>query len=70
MHLESTVEQSVSIGGNFIVQLRKAETIWTESTYKFRCEEISMMARSSGFNCEVHWVDQEWPLAQSVFRAV
>jgi uncharacterized SAM-dependent methyltransferase len=70
MHLRSTIDQSVPIGDAFTVRLRRGETIWTESSYKFRAEDIVDLARRTGFECEVQWVDQEWPFAQSLLRAV
>jgi len=70
MHLRSLASQSVSIADNFTIKLRRGETIWTESSYKFRCEDIAGLARRTGFDCEVQWVDEEWPFAQSLLRAV
>ena len=70
MHLLSLANQKVTIGGDFTVQFRRGETIWTESSYKFRCEDIVELARQTGFECEQQWVDQEWPFVQSVLRAV
>jgi len=64
------VRQSVSIGNDFTIKLRRDETIWTESSYKFRCEDIANLARHTGFDCEIQWVDDEWPFAQSLLRAV
>ena len=69
MHLRSTAAQTVSINRNFTVSLEKGETIWTESSYKFRPEEIRSMSGRVGFTCEAQWVDGEWPFAQSVLRA-
>jgi len=70
MHLRSLVNQAVSVGDDFTIKLRRGETIWTESSYKFRCEDIAAIARRSGFDCEIQWVDEEWPFAQSLLRAV
>jgi dimethylhistidine N-methyltransferase len=70
MHLRSKGVQSVSVGDDFSIKLRRGETIWTESSYKFRCEDIAGLARRTGFECEIQWVDEEWPFAQSLLRAV
>jgi len=70
MHLRSLVRQSVSIGDDFTIKLRRGETLWTESSYKFRCEDIAELARRTGFDCEIQWVDEEWPFAQSLLRPV
>ena len=69
MHLRSTVDQTVKIGDDLSVHFREGETIWTESSYKFRLREILRLARRAGFVCEEQWVDEEWPFAQNVFRA-
>jgi uncharacterized SAM-dependent methyltransferase len=45
------------------------ETIWTKSSYKFRCGDVRALANVSGFDCEAQWIDQEWPSAQSVLKA-
>jgi L-histidine N-alpha-methyltransferase len=69
MHLRSTVDQSVSINGNFNVSLKQGETIWTESSYKFRPEQVRSLSESAGFACEVQWMDTSWPFAQTLLRS-
>jgi len=68
MHLRSLSNQSVTIGSDLKVSLRQKETIWTESSYKFLCEDVIQLATSTGFECEKQWVDEEWPFAQSLLR--
>ena len=68
MHLRSKSDQVISIGSGFTVTLKKDETIWTESSYKFRPEQIRSMSERSGFSCEAQWIDEEWPFAQSLLR--
>jgi uncharacterized SAM-dependent methyltransferase len=70
MHLRSLADQTVSVGRDFKFTLRHGETIWTESSYKFRTEDVAELGRRTGFDCEVQWVDEEWPFAQSLLRAV
>ena len=69
MHLRSQSNQVVSIGSTSI-GFSEDETIWTESSYKFRREDIQELARKSGFRCVAQWVDEEWPFAQSLLRAI
>jgi dimethylhistidine N-methyltransferase len=70
MHLESTVDQTVTIRkADLTVSFRKGETIWTESSHRYREEELPEIAERTGFYCEVQWVDHEWPFAQSLFVA-
>ena len=68
MHLRSRVKQTIPVNHNFTVELNQGETIWTESSYKFRPEQIRSLSERAGFNCEVQWIDEEWPFAQSVLR--
>ena len=49
MHLRSLTRQTVSINGNFTVQLEPGETIWTESSYKFLTGQIRSMQKWFGF---------------------
>jgi len=70
MHLRSTTSQTVAVGQNLVVRFKRGETIWTESSYKFRCDDVRRLAAATGFDCEAQWVDEEWPFAQNVLRAV
>ena len=46
------------------------ETIWTESSHKYTRHEIANLAVSSGFRTEAQWLDDEWPFAENLLRAV
>jgi dimethylhistidine N-methyltransferase len=71
MHLRSISDQTVTIpGAGVSVRLLKDETIWTESSHKYTVEQVEEMAERSGFRCDVTWVDQEWPFAQTLCIAV
>jgi L-histidine N-alpha-methyltransferase len=70
MHLRSTRDQMVKIpGAGCSVTFRKDETIWTESSHKYRAEDISAMARRNGFCCDSQWIDAEWPFAENLLFA-
>ena len=70
MHLRSTIDQTVTIpGADITVAFRQGETIWTESSHRYRRQEIVETARASGFVCEAQWVDEEWPFANSLLVA-
>jgi L-histidine N-alpha-methyltransferase len=70
MHLRSLRAQRVSIpAAGVTVSFEAGETIWTESSHKFRPEEIPGMAQKAGFECVAQWVDREWPFAQNLFLA-
>jgi uncharacterized SAM-dependent methyltransferase len=70
MHLRSTCRQSVRIpAASLRIVLNEDETIWTESSHKYRAEEIPEMAERTGFRCDAQWIDDEWPFAQNLLLA-
>ncbi|HKV29123.1 MAG TPA: L-histidine N(alpha)-methyltransferase [Candidatus Acidoferrales bacterium] len=70
MHLRSTRRQNVRIlGAELEIHFGDGETIWTESSHKYRCDEAAGMGERAGFHCDAQWVDAEWPFAQSLFVA-
>ena len=70
MHLRSMRNQEIAIpGAGCIVTFLKDETIWTESSHKYRAEDISGMARRNGFRCDSQWFDSEWAFAESLLIA-
>ena len=70
MHLQSCAAQSVRIADlDRAIEFRKGETIWTESSHKFRPKQIERMAEQAGFECCGQWIDREWPFAESLLLA-
>ena len=70
MHLRSMRDQTVTIAqAKCTVSFAKDETIWTESSHKYRAEEIPPMARRSGYRCDSQWMDSEWLFAESLLIA-
>jgi len=70
MHLRSRRDQIVTIPrSGCTVSFLKDETIWTESSHKYRAENIPEMARRNGFRCDSQWIDTEWPFAESLLIA-
>jgi L-histidine N-alpha-methyltransferase len=70
MHLRSTCRQTVQIpAAGQRVMLDEDETIWTESSHKYKAKEIPGMAERTGFRCDGQWIDQEWPFAQNLLIA-
>jgi L-histidine N-alpha-methyltransferase len=70
MHLRSTCRQKVEIpAAGLRVMLHEDETIWTESSHKYRPEEAIEMAERTGFRCDAQWIDEEWPFAQNLLIA-
>ncbi len=71
MHLESLTDQHIEIHkARLGVDLARGETIWTESSHKYNCTEVTRMAWRAGYRCQAQWVDQEWPFAQSLLTAI
>jgi len=68
MHLRSRLEQNVKVDGLRLV-FAENETIWTESCYKFRSEDLDEIAKEAGFQPAEQWVDREWPFAECFWRA-
>src|SRR6202165_4837155 len=65
MHLRSTRRQVVQIPASSLrVMWDEDESIWTESSHKYKAEEIPDLAARTGFRCEEQWIDEEWPFAQ------
>jgi len=70
MHLQSMRRQTVNIpAANISVDFLEGETIWTESSHKYFPDEIHLMARTAGFRCDVQWIDDQWPFAESLLIA-
>lgn len=70
MHLRSVRDQIVSIPrANCTVSFIENETIWTESSHKYRAGDIAGMAGRNGFQCNAQWLDSEWPFAESLLIA-
>jgi len=70
MHLRSLKAQRVRIrAAGFECELRKDETIRTESCHKFQAGEIREMAAAAGLACRTQWLDATWPFAESLLTA-
>jgi L-histidine Nalpha-methyltransferase len=71
MHLVSLRRQAVDIpAAGLRIMLNEGESIWTESSHKYKAEEVLKMATDTGFRCEGQWIDQEWPFAQNLLVAI
>jgi L-histidine Nalpha-methyltransferase len=69
MHLNSRSRQTVTIPkSDIVIEFFPDETIWTESSHKFRPEQIAGIARAAGFRLERQWIDCDWPFAESLLR--
>jgi dimethylhistidine N-methyltransferase len=70
MHLRSRVDQTAYVAAaQLAVRFLEDETIWTESSHKFHPQELIEIAALTGFRAQAHWVDAEWPFAESLWMA-
>jgi dimethylhistidine N-methyltransferase len=71
MHLRSRIYQIVSIRkADLIVDFVPGETICTEASHKYSLDQVCEMARLSGYRVEMRWVDEQWPFAENLLRAI
>jgi dimethylhistidine N-methyltransferase len=70
MHLRSLVAHTVQVtAARVTVTLGAGETIWTESSHKFRSAEARGMLATAGFRCLAQWEDHDWPFAETLCLA-
>jgi dimethylhistidine N-methyltransferase len=68
MHLRSLKQQSVALPvADLRISLHENETIWTESSYKYRPQQLLQMAKKLGFEPIEQWIDEEWPFALNLW---
>jgi L-histidine N-alpha-methyltransferase len=69
MHLRSRIAQEVSIGAlGLTIPFAAGETIWTESSHKFRPEDVSRIGQRAGWSCTRQWVECDWGFSETLFR--
>ena len=60
MHLVSLAQQLVHVpGANLVLDFRPAETIWTESSYKYEAAAFGETLWKAGFTAVASWQDEE-----------
>jgi len=58
MHLVAERDQQVHIpGASLEVSFEAGETIWTESSYKYRPDQVVEMLERAGFHIVEQWID-------------
>jgi L-histidine Nalpha-methyltransferase len=68
MHLRSLVPQDVRIAAlDLVVSFKAGETIWTESSHKFRAESLARAGKRAGWTCLQQWCDNDWGFAETLF---
>ncbi len=70
MHLASLQHQTVRVpAARQVVEFDEGETIWTESSHKFRDSDLAGFAERLAFRIEGQWLDAEWSFAQTLYVA-
>ena len=65
--MRSKRRQTVNIpAAELTLEFQEGETIWTESSHKYSPQEVFQMALTTGFRCEVQWIDEQWPFAENL----
>jgi L-histidine N-alpha-methyltransferase len=71
MHLVATSRQHVRIpAASLEVTFEEGETIWTESSYKYRPEQVVQMLERAGFRRVEQWIDAANGFALTLVTAV
>lgn len=69
MHLVATRPLDVhlsAMGERF--HFDQGESIWTESSHRFRTGELQAWGAEAGFVTEAQWVDPQWAFAHTLYR--
>ena len=70
MHLRAKRNVTAQVrAAQLSVELREGETIWTESSHKYRAEELHAIADDAGFACSHQWLERDWGFAESLLVA-
>jgi len=70
MHLVSTRRQSLCIeAAELDIVIEAGESVWTESSYKYRADDVIQMVERAGLQCSAQWVDDESGFALTLAEA-
>ena len=71
MHLVARTAQQIRIEDAQVeLRMDRDEPIWTESSYKYRAEQVASLVQSCGFRLAAQWVDGQDPFALTLAEAV
>ncbi len=69
MHLVATRPLEVTLGATGdVFHFEHGESLWTESSHRFRTDELEHWGDAAGFVTEAQWVDPHWAFAHTLFR--
>jgi dimethylhistidine N-methyltransferase len=67
-HLVSRRDQVITIAAaDLTIPMAGGETIWTESSYKYRPEGLVTMGEAAGFDCRRQWIEPAAGFALTLF---
>ncbi|MGF6777352.1 L-histidine N(alpha)-methyltransferase [Paraburkholderia sp. GAS334] len=70
MHLRAKRRVTAHVAAaRLTVTLEEGETIWTESSHKYRADEVGPIAGDAGFTCQHQWIERDWGFAESLLVA-
>jgi len=70
MHLVSLRRQRIRVAAAATdIVMEEGETIWTESSYKYRPGEIAALAEAAGFALAEEWIDREDGVSLTLLEA-
>ena len=70
MHLRARRRVTAHVpGAQLTVTLDEGETIWTESSHKYRTGEVRAIADDAGFTCSHQWIERDWGFGESLLVA-
>ena len=70
MHLVAAAAQRVRIpGASLDLTFTAGETIWTESSYKYRPDGVAQMLERAGFRLMMQWTDEAGGFALTLVEA-
>ncbi|HXR96583.1 MAG TPA: L-histidine N(alpha)-methyltransferase [Terriglobales bacterium] len=71
MHLVSQRHQTAHLRVlDCAISFVRGESIWTESSHKFRPRAVASMVAGAGFRLHQQWRDEAWPFAENLCLAI
>jgi L-histidine Nalpha-methyltransferase len=71
MHLVARAAQEIRIEDAQVeLRMDRDEPIWTESSYKYRAEQVTALLHSCGFRLAAQWIDGRDPFALTLAEAL
>lgn len=69
MHLVATraLDATLGVTGD-VFHFEQGESLWTESSHRFRTDELQRWGLQAGFTTAAQWTDARWAFAHTLFR--